>query len=298
MVNYPKVIGQWFPSHQLAAINGLVMAAYSIGAAVGMSISGTIISDAVGGWQNTYHFWAALTGLCTLLWFVFLRKKAGGAPEGRPDPEAIAAEGSIGSMGMVVNILKIRDSRYLIVIFSLLMGGWIGLTGLFPSMMEQLGWPRADANNSMAVSTVAMIVGCAVLPALSDWLGRRRWIFTVCLTLCGLATVMMFLTVKNTGSSMLWVFLAIQGFMAGGMPIILAIPVELKAIGIALAGTTVGLMNMGSNITGFLFPLAGMSMLNMAPLWSGLFFGGIGFVLAGLLALMLTETGAKAGSPA
>lgn len=95
---------------------------------------------------------------------------------------------------------------------------------------------------------------------------------------------------------MLWVFLTILGFMAGAMPIILAIPVELKAIGIGLAGTAVGLMNMGSNITGFLFPLAGMSMLNMEPIWSGLLFGGAGFVLAGVLALMLTETGIKARS--
>ena len=295
MVNYPKVIGQWFPSHQLAAINGLIMAAYSIGAAVGMSISGTMISEAVGGWQNTYHFWAALTGLCTLLWFLFLRKKAGPAYQSSKSPEAMTSEGAIGSTDMVLSILKIRDSWYLILIFSLLMGGWIGLTGMFPSMMEQLGWPRADANNSMAVSTVAMIVGCAVLPALSDWLGKRRWVFAVCLTLCGLATVMLCSVVKNTGSSMLWVFLVIQGFMAGGMPIILAVPVELKAIGIALAGTTVGLMNMGSNITGFLFPLAGMSMLNMDPVWSGLLFGCVGFVLAGVLALKLTETGSKAG---
>ncbi len=295
MVNYPKVIGQWFPTHQLAAINGLIMAAYSIGAAVGMSISGTLISTAVGGWQNTYHFWAALTGVCTILWLVLLRKKSGAAADGVKSQEAIAAEGSLGSISMVTNILKIRDSRYLIIIFSLLLGGWIGLTGLFPSMMEQLGWPREDANNSMALSTVAMIVGCAVLPALSDWIGRRRWIFSVCLTLCGLATVMMFFSVKNPGSSMLWAFLMVQGFMAGAMPIILAIPVELKAIGIALAGTTVGLMNMGSNITGFLFPLAGMSMLNMEPIWSGLFFGGVGFILAGLLALKLTETGQKAG---
>ncbi|MBW2411362.1 MAG: MFS transporter [Deltaproteobacteria bacterium] len=298
MVNYPKVIGQWFPTHQLAAINGLIMAAYSIGAAVGMSISGTVISTAVGGWQNTYHFWAALTGVCTLLWFVFLKEKRGAAADDVKSQEAIAAEGSIGSLSMVTNILKIRDSWYLIIIFSLLLGGWIGLTGLFPSMMEQLGWPREDANNSMALSTVAMIVGCAVLPAISDWIGRRRWIFTVCLTLCGLATVMMFLSVKNPGSSMLWVFLTAQGFMAGAMPIILAIPVELKAIGIALAGTTVGLMNMGSNITGFLFPLAGMSMLNMEPIWSGLLFGGIGFILAGFLALKLTETGQKASQQA
>ena len=72
-------------------------------------------------------------------------------------------------------------------------------------------------------------------------------------------------------------------------------PRTLAWIGIALAGTAVGLMNMGSNITGVLFPLAGMSMLNMEPIWSGLFFGGIGFVLAGFLALKLTETGRKAG---
>ena len=45
-----------------------------------------------------------------------------------------------------------------------------------------------------------------------------------------------------------------------------------------------------------LFPLAGMSMLNIEPIWSGLLFGGAGFVLAGTLALMLTETGAKARS--
>ena len=167
---------------------------------------------------------------------------------------------------------------------------------MFPSLMEQLGWPRADANNSMAVSTVAMIVGCLILPMLSDWIGRRRWIFAGCLTACGLATVMLFLFVEDTGGSMLWVFLALQGFTAGAMPIILAIPVELKAIGIALAGTTVGLMNMGSNITGVLFPLAGMSMLSMEPIWAGLFFGGIGFVLAGLLALLLTETGTRAGA--
>ncbi len=296
MVNYPKVIGQWFPSNQLAAINGLVMAAYSIGAAVGMSISGTMISAAVGGWQNTYHFWAALTGLCTVLWFVLVKEKREVASDTGKSQEAIAAEASIGSMSMVGNILKIRDSWYLIAIFSLLMGGWIGLTGLFPSMMEQLGWPRADANNSMAVATVAMIVGCAVIPMLSDWIGRRRWIFSVSMILCGLATVMMFLSVKTPGNSMLWVFLTILGFMAGAMPIILAIPVELKAIGIGLAGTAVGLMNMGSNITGFLFPLAGMSMLNMEPIWSGLLFGGAGFVLAGVLALMLTETGIKARS--
>ena len=107
---------------------------------------------------------------------------------------------------------------------------------------------------------------------------------------------MMFLSVKIPGNSMLWVFLTVLGFMAGAMPIILAIPVELKVIGIGLAGTAVGLMNMGSNITGFLFPLAGMSMLKMEPIWSGLLFGGVGFVLAGLLALMLTETGAKATS--
>lgn len=88
-------------------------------------------------------------------------------------------------------------------------------------MMEQLGWPRADANNSMAVATVAMIAGCAVIPTLSDWIGKRRLIFSVSMILCGLATVMMYLSVKTPGNSMLWVFLTVLGFMAGAMPIIL-----------------------------------------------------------------------------
>ena len=62
-VNLPKTLGMWFPSEQLGLASGIMGAAYGVGSGLTLLISGTVLSPALGGWQNVLHLWGGLTAL-------------------------------------------------------------------------------------------------------------------------------------------------------------------------------------------------------------------------------------------
>jgi nitrate/nitrite transporter NarK len=89
------------------------------------------------------------------------------------------------------------------------------------------------------------------------------------------------------------------GITAGTIPIIFAMPFEMKEVGPALGGTAMALIFVAGNLGGFIFPaLTAYIAKTMDPtaamLWIGVLCGLIGYALTGLLIWGVRETGHKA----
>ena len=89
----------------------------------------------------------------------------------------------------------------------------------------------------------------------------------------------------------LFVVLIIAGAAAGPIiPVTTAMPVEMPAIGPALAGTALGILFMIGNLGGFFGPLAAGRMIEMSGSpWSGFLFAAFLAVLAPRMLVKLKD---------
>jgi len=77
-------------------------------------------------------------------------------------------------------------------------------------------------------------------------------------------------------------------------PIFMATVVEIKEIGPALAGTTLGLVFMIGNVFGFIGPVASGKLMDITGAqWPGFLFMGLAYLVASLCILPVRETGQR-----
>jgi len=293
VVVLPKVMGEWFGEKEQGLAQGLIWSSYSAGAALALAISGTVISKAAGGWQNTYHFLGVLSLIVTLLWFLLTReKKESGTLEKSRSISTCEATAE-GFKDNLLSVVGTKDVWLLVLVYAIFIGSYVGSCGVFPGLLEEWGWTASDAHLLMALVTVAGIIGCVIIPAFSDWIGLRRWVYSISVGAVGLITLFCFIFAQNPGALILWILFPAMGIFGGAMPIILAIPIEHKEISIALTGTVLGIMNTGTNISGFSYTLAGAYLLTVNPVYLGILFGIFGYLLSAVLMLSITETGRR-----
>jgi MFS transporter, NNP family, nitrate/nitrite transporter len=292
-VNLPKIIGAWFPSRQLGLANGILLSAYGVGTALALAFSGTVLSPICGGWQNVFYFLGGVTMIIAALWLSTIKLSA------KDEPKTITSfHGNI--IGELGSLFRKRQIVLLCLIYFLCMGAWLGFSGSAPFLLEHVGrWPSASAHGLVSIGIWANVVGCLIMPMLSDRLGVRRPVLGGGLIITGgLAFLSLYFALMFSMNWFSWVLMACTGFCGGVLPLAFAIPLETSGIGIEKAGTAVGALLTSGNLGGFVFPaliswICGANpevgdSLTVIVLCFVCGYGG-----AGVVAWLLQETGPK-----
>ncbi|MDD5082638.1 MAG: MFS transporter [Dehalococcoidales bacterium] len=297
-VNLPKAVATWFPPHQMGtAMSGYLFIA-GAGSAVSLMVSGTVVSSLLGGWRQVTFLCGLLTVIIGIIWLFTIKER-------KIDTTDVALPNTTGGelsapvthpniMTGFVSLFRLRDSWILSVVYFLFMGGWVGASGTLPFLLEEAGWSKFQANFVVSSVLWTYIAGSLIFPALSDKLGLRRIVFTVCTIISGTGMFLCFLL----PSPWIWVAAVAWGLFAGGVGLIVAVPMELPGVGIMRAGSLLGLIMASGYTGGFLFslfvpPLAGISLV-----LPGILCGFGGYALSGGLFLLVTETGHRAKAKA
>jgi NNP family nitrate/nitrite transporter-like MFS transporter len=295
-VNLPKMLGALFPSRQLGLANGIVASSNGIGVALALGLSATVLSPALGGWQNVLYLWGSVTAVLGFLWLLTLKVSSE-----EPSESIQAARRKIGKT--FGELLRKRQIILLCSINFLFLGAYLGWSGSMPFLLERVGgWPAASAHSLVSLPLWAFVLGCFVVPAISDRLGLRRPVIGIGFFLVGVSGFLSFLlAILLSTNWMSWAFLAISGFFCGVIPLNFAVAVETPGIGPGIAGTAVGMIMTSGNLGGYIFPtIIGWISGTNPGVGASIFIISlcflVGFGGAGAVGWLLQETGPKGQS--
>lgn len=290
----PKALGSYFPPAQLGMANGVSLGAYGLGAAGALQLSGTVISPAVGGWQNVIYLYSLIALACGILWLLTVKDPP-------VDKAAAAAAGPAPSLvTLLVGLLKNTQVLIICLIYFMFLGGWIGMSGAYPSLgVAARGISHGQSAFVVTFALLTYVAGCFIFPTISDKVGLRRPVYCACLLISGFG---MFMTAITADYTMILVWAAVWGLFAGAIPIVFAIPFETPSVGVALGGAAIGLILAAGNIGGFLFPTFISTFAGGEPTASllkvGILCGLFGYAGTALVIWMVNETGSKARAAA
>jgi cyanate permease len=276
--NIPKSLGVWFPSCQLAQANGICMAAMGIGAALAMGTAAEQLSPAFGGWRGSMVGGGVCSLIMAILW-VLCYKEGGDDTVGKAQQQYLSEN--------FKKVFKDREIMLMAVFWGFFMMAMMGLITLLPVALAERGLLRSGQLVSimMGASVLFNIIG----GMLSDKVGKRKPFLIIPAFFAGICVPFF---VVLTGAPLVIALFLVGACIGTFAPIIFTIPVEMKHIGTGLSGTAAGVIMMLGNTGGFIGPaVAGKLMDISGGIWPGLVFIAAALFIAGIFALLITETG-------
>ena len=234
---------KWFPLNERATAVGLAVMAQFVGIVVGMAATPFLaIEFGIPGMLKIY---GAITMAGVICFFIFMRS----AP---PTPPAEVTKERTLVLDGLKNIFFIRDMRILILLFFIALGIFNAITTWIEQMVAPRGFSPVQAGTLGAVLMVGGIVGCFIIPLLSDKFRKRKLIIVLCVIasapgLAGLTFATTFPLLLLSGFFMGFFF------MSAG-PVIYQYGAEISYP--APEATSQGLLMLAGQISGIIFIFA------------------------------------------
>lgn len=269
-----KVVTNWFPLHEGGFAQGVATLAQFVGIMLALILTPLLVASI--GFRSALFIYAIVALAAAILFFWKSKEKPPKPPEERVEIPAISMRERMS------RIFRVRDFWILAFAFVISFGGYVGLTTFiermtasneqffykffeffiasnYPQLFQFLITPEQQAFGGLIAGMITFggILGCIIIPRISDRIGRRKPFlivaaFTVLPTLFALGTM--------SGNTLLVAAFFNGFFLLAALPIALEINVELKTIGPALAGLSVGLLLFFGQVGGITIPLI-MEML-------------------------------------
>jgi cyanate permease len=276
----PKALGMWFPSEELGRANGICFSSMGIGVALAMGISARILSPAFGGWRGVMIMLGVLSFILGVIWIAVFRDRTAAGGQGSHH-QNIAAN--------FKTVFKIKGIWLISIFYGLNMIGVMGVVSFLPLIFEERGMARPGELVAVMMGTTVFfnIIG----GVLSDKAGLRRPFLIICAVVFGVC-IPTFGVLNNIP---LITALILGGIALGTIaPVLMAIPVEMKQVGTALAGTAVGIVFMIGNTGGFVGPVVAGKLMDLTgSFWPSFIFLSAALIVAAAFILPLEETGRK-----
>ena len=242
----PKALAGHVHVSRVARANGLALLAYTLGTAVTMLVTRTVLLPTFGGWRPLMVASGAAMAVTGLVWLAVVREGVTLARHAKvSDALAMASDGRI---------------RRVAAMHFLVFGGYLALLSLLPRALMESGMSPVKVGTAIATWLVCAGVANFAGPWLGDALNIRRPIFVAgglvaALALAGVTVAALVAPGKIP------LFLAIAAIGGGSFaPLLLTLPLELPGIGPARAGAALGLLMLVGQAGGFLLPTVSGAM--------------------------------------
>ena len=274
-----KNTSQWFHGRGLGTAQGIITAGVASGMMLGAMLSATVLSPLLGGWNNVLILYGALTILVGLAWLLTVKETD------RADETIV--QDRLTPRQSLSHLLHVRGV-WLIAIGMLGFAGCNkGVTGYLPLYLRSNGWTAEGADGALAALNAAGAVAAIPLTLLSDKIGLRKAILIPGLVITVVSSGLLSVV---TGQAA-WVLAIMIGAVRDMIWAMAAtMTVETKGVGLAYAGTAVGIVHTFTRIGYAIAPPIGNSFEEIQPGLAYVFWAAMSAI--GVLSfLMVKETG-------
>jgi sugar phosphate permease len=231
-----KLAVTWFPKKEEATAVGLGSLALFIGMMVALGATPALVQTL--GFNTMLLLYGALGIIGILLFFILVRSK----PQ-TPSREPEALE-EISNWEGIRRILKVRDFVILGFIALIGIGVFNGLATWLEKILNELHQiPMTDAGTISAILIFSGMLGCIIIPIISDKIMRRKP-FLILASLIGTLTVTALIFVNGYSLNMINGII-LGFFLISALPIMLTMSTEIT--GAKFAGISVGFLQLLGN---------------------------------------------------
>jgi MFS family permease len=286
-----KMVSTWFPTEESATATGIATLSLFLGMIVALALTPALL-NAFGKHQLSSLRWIVLiynlVAVAALVFFFLLAKKQPLKPPKRTEEE-LQVESAAIDWGSFRKIFALYDFRLLCIIIFIGNGAFVGILQLLEKILKPKGIGTTTAGNIGAVIVLAVVVGCVVLPALSDKYMRRKP-FIILAAFVALPTLFLIGALK--GAPSIFIISAFAGFFIfAAFPLVLTLAEETT--GHALTGTATAILLLLGNAGGVVLTLLmeaikGSKESNAGSFWA-MFFLVVLFLIGLIVALFLKE---------
>jgi MFS family permease len=231
-----KLVMTWFPQKEEATAVGLGSLALLVGMMVGLGATPALVQFL--GFESMLLIYGVLGVLGILLFFLLVKPRPA-----TPAREAEVQQEITGWQG-IKHILKMRDFVILGFIALIGIGVFNGLATWLEKILNELHQiAMTDAGIISAILILSGIVGCIVIPMVSDRV-RKRKPFLLLASAVGTVSILALMVAKGFASNMVnGIFLGF--FLISALPIMLTMSAEIT--GARFAGISVGYLQLLGN---------------------------------------------------
>jgi MFS family permease len=269
-----KLVVTWFPQKEEATAVGLGSLALLVGMMVGLGATPALVQYL--GFKAMLLIYGILGVLGILLFFLLVRPHPP-----TPAREVEEHEEITGWQG-IKHILKIRDFVILGFVALIGIGVFNGLATWLEKILNELHQiPMTDAGIIAAILVLSGIIGCIIIPLVSDKMMKRKP-FLLLASGVGTVSIIALMVAKGYAANMVnGIFLGF--FLISALPIMLTMSAEIT--GARFAGISVGYLQLLGNaaavaIVPIMESVRGVTGQWILPLASIAGLLGIAFILA------------------
>jgi MFS family permease len=231
-----KLVVTWFPQKEEATAVGLGSLALLVGMMVGLGATPALVQFL--GFETMLLIYGILGILGILLFFSLVK------PHPATPPREIEVQQEITGWQGIKHILRMRDFVILGFIALIGIGVFNGLATWLEKILNELHQiPMTDAGIIAAILILSGIIGCIVIPLISDKIMKRKP-FLLLASAIGTASIIALMVAKGYAANMVnGIFLGF--FLISALPIMLTMSAEIT--GARFAGISVGYLQLLGN---------------------------------------------------
>ena len=225
--NSAKIIGSYFPREKSVTMMSIFLVSATLAMTVGMGTTPFLPSI-----HSAFTLAAVISLLGAAAWLLLVK-----APENAPSP-------SSHGPGILEGLKIVIKNKYVwLTGFCLIgvVGSATAINAFLPTALAQRGIDSIQAGLISSFMPIGNIVGCLLIPAVANKVGRNKRIMALCALIGTLGAVFAW---KAPEGILLFAGLLITGASLSGLvPLLIPIPIHIKEIGAVYAGTAGGFVN-------------------------------------------------------
>jgi MFS family permease len=272
-----KLVSTWFPTDESALATGIGTLGMFLGMILTLALTPALLKSFGENHLSSLRMIVLIYSIAAtvgLVLFAILGKARPPKPPKRTEAELQAEEAAINwaSLG---KIFSLYNFRLLCVLLFLGNGAFIGLLQLLEKILKPKGISSGTAGNIGAVIVLAGIVGCVVLPSISDKIMRRKP-FIILAAVSAVPTIFLIAALK--GALPIFVVGGFLGFfLLSAFPLVLTFAEETT--GHAMTGTATAILMLLGNAGGVILTLLMEAIKGATGGTSGSFFWAMMFLV-------------------
>jgi MFS family permease len=283
-----KMVAEWFPTEESALATGVATLSLFLGMIIALALTPALLSgfgDNIGAikWLVLVYSIAAAAGAVL---FAVLAKAKPPKPPNRTEGE-LQSESAAIDFGSFKKIFGLYDFKLLCVILFIGNGAFVGILQLIDQILKPKGISQATSGYIGAVMVIAGVVGCVVIPSLSDHYMMRKPFLLIA---AAVAIPTLFLIAQLKSTPQIYIVVIFTGFfLFSAYPLVLTMAEETT--GHALTGTATAILLLLGNAGGVVLTLIMEGLKNVGKTdfyWSMISLVVL-FVIALIVALFLKE---------